>query len=184
MADGEVVDAPRHPSGPAGVVLVAEGVGEDLDRVGAGDDVAVPVEPAVDLQERQLAVTSEDEEAGLAECGSRQGTWVGRGRWQWPAVERRWAASSLPREGGPQGVADLLQLVEEVEALVGAVDHGRLEVGQPVVQLLPADLELEPDGWGQAGASAVGEEPGIAEAIGAAAVQAPAPRPRRARAAM
>lgn len=68
-----------------GVVLVAHRVGQDLDRVLTGDQVAVAVQPGVDLDEGQLAVAGEDDEAGASQGdpADRLGRGGGKARDHW-----------------------------------------------------------------------------------------------------
>ncbi len=50
---------------PAVVMFVAQGIGQNLHRVGAGHQVAVAVEPGMDLDEGELAVAQKNLEARL-----------------------------------------------------------------------------------------------------------------------
>ncbi len=55
----EAVHASCHPQGAPRVVLVAEGVGKHLDGMGASDQIAVAVQPGVDVAQGELAVAGE-----------------------------------------------------------------------------------------------------------------------------
>lgn len=170
----EGVDAACDPLGPTGVVLVAQGVGQGLHGVVAVDDVAVAVEPGVDLDQGQCAVAGEDEQAGLAELDAAEGEGALAGRREGWATDGGWAPAALPGHGGPELVADVDQAVPHGQALVGAGHHGLLEGAQPGEELVPLDLEGEAGGGGEAGDAPVGEEGPGSERVGAA-VQAGVP---------
>ncbi|QYG92037.1 hypothetical protein HC251_06025 [Iamia sp. SCSIO 61187] len=151
------------------VVLVAEGVGQGLDRVRGGDDVAVAVEPGVDVDQPLSAVAGEDLHAHVAEDRTGDGDGAGDGRGEgWVAVVRG-AAAPAPGQGRVQGVALEGQQLQDLEALLGLGHHGLVELPQPVEELLPGDLDGEALPGRQARGPAEGEGGGVAEARGAAA---------------
>jgi hypothetical protein len=60
----ELVDASGDPPRVVPAGLIAHGVGQGLDRLVAGDPVAVQVQQGVELGERESPVAPEDGEAG------------------------------------------------------------------------------------------------------------------------
>jgi hypothetical protein len=125
-------------------VLVAEGVAERLDRVGGPDDVAVAVQPGVDLPQGQDAVAGEDLETGAAEqcAGERDppcGGWGESG-----VVVVGWAATTGPRDAGVEGITVEGELVEEVEPLLGHLGHRPVEVLEAADEVLALDVDAEP----------------------------------------
>ncbi|HMJ77698.1 MAG TPA: hypothetical protein VK507_17085 [Iamia sp.] len=136
----EDVDATLDPLGAAGVVLVAEGVGERLDRTIATDQVAVAVEPCVYLHQRELAVAAEDLEARPAEGDALQGDSPADGGGKRRTLDRRRATPSLPGDGRPQGVAQLDQLFDDAEPLVGQSGEGAVDLAHAGEQVVPAHL--------------------------------------------
>jgi hypothetical protein len=147
----EAVGAPIDPAGTVAVVLVAQGVGEGLDRMVVGDDVAVAVEPAVDLDEPQGAVPGEDLEAGVAEDGTDdRHRPLGRRREARVAVVRR-AAAPWPGDPGVQEVPVQGEVGEQIEALLGGGLHRPVDHPQPAEHVLPLDVEAEAVAGGQPG---------------------------------
>lgn len=140
---GDAVDAAAHAMGVADVVLVAEGVAEDLDRPGAGDDVAVPVQPGVDLGQGELAVAVEDLEAGHAEHDAGEGDGAGRRRWERRHVDRRGTTAAAPVGPRVELVADHGEVLEDLEPLVGHGDLRTVEVPQAGDEGFGFDVEAE-----------------------------------------
>lgn len=156
-------------------MLVAEGVGQGLDRVVAGHDVAVPVQPAVDLDQGQLTVAGQDGEAGPSEGHTGEGRRLGGGGRHRRMRGRRRAPASLPRDRRPQLVPQLLQLGQQLATFVGSRHHRAVEQVEAVEEGIPLHLGLQTLVGAQPGSPAVGEEPGVAERGRAAADEGPAP---------
>ena len=74
----ELVDASGDPPGVVPPGLVAHRVGQGLDRLVAGDAVAVEVEQGVELGEGEPTVATEDGEAGGAQRATPEEAMVGR----------------------------------------------------------------------------------------------------------
>ncbi len=106
--------------------LVGHGVGEGLDGVTAGDDIAVQVDQGVELVEAESAVPPEQGQACRAERTAAEAVKArGRRRQRWLVVSR-WAATVTPLDARPEPVADLAELVEDLSATLG--QHGELVV--------------------------------------------------------
>ena len=171
----EPVHPPRGALGPEGVVLVAEGVGQGLDRVVAGHDVAVAVQPPVDLDQGQLAVAGQDGEAGPPEGHPGERHRLGGGRGDRRMGGRGRASAPLPRDGGPQLVPQLLQLGQQLATFVGTRHHRAVEQVEAVEEGISLHLRLQPLVGPHPRASPVGEESGVAEGGGTAADEVTAP---------
>jgi hypothetical protein len=143
----QAVDAPLDPAGAVVVVLVAESVAEGLDRVGVGDDVAVAVEPAVDLPEREGSVAGQDLEAHLAQHGTGDGDGALGGRRDQRVAVVRGPAAPWPGDARVQGVAVEGELVEDVEALLGDLDHRLVDRPQPAQEVLALDVTAHALPW-------------------------------------
>ncbi|HXH58226.1 hypothetical protein [Iamia sp.] len=146
--------------------------------MGSFDQVAVAVEPGVDLAESQLAVPGEDLDAGLTQGDAAHGDGFGRCGRQGITSEDRRTTTPLPRDDGPQLVARLGQLVEQVEAPLCHPHHRAVELVQLGEEPVARHLQLETGRRVQAGPSAVGEQAGIAQGRRAAAHQGAVPVPR------
>jgi hypothetical protein len=138
----ELVDASFDAAAVVAAGLVAEGVGQGLDRLVAGDAVAVEVEQGVELAEREAAVATQDRQARGAQGAapehavrSREGAERGTSTWgRSPAV--------VGRDQGPELVAQIFEggqhgdaaLVEPAQLAVDEVQLGE--------QLVTFDLEV------------------------------------------
>lgn len=164
----DLVGAATHPTDAEVVGLVPEGVGQRLAGAGAGDDVAVPVEPGVDLGQGRCPVPGEDLQAGLSEerAGDRH-RGAGGGRDRRVLVVGR-ASTRLPGERGVQPVAAVGQLVEDVEPLLGIGDQRAVELLQAVEELLPLDVDGQAVCRRQACGEPEGEGGRVAEVGGSA----------------
>lgn len=140
----EVVDPPADAHGPPSVVLVSQGVGQDLHRMGTGDQVPVAVEPRMDLHERELTVTLEDLQAGVAEAHSPERPSTAGRRRQGLGSDARRPAAALPGHGRPQVVTEVGQLVEEIEPVLRGLHHRVVEVVQLPRQGLSPEVRLHP----------------------------------------
>lgn len=114
----ELVGAPSGAPHPALEQLVAHRVGERLHRVAPIDCIAVQVEEGVELVEAPTAVPSQQGQARGAQAASveaAKGVVVDR-RQRWLVVVRG-AAAVTPLDTGPELVAQVLELVEDLRAL-------------------------------------------------------------------
>jgi hypothetical protein len=118
------------------VVLVAEGVGQALDRGGAPDQEAVAVQPGVDLDERQGTVTGEHLERGAPKDDARDGDGPSRRRRERGGLDGRRAPAPLPGDRRPQAVAELDQLLDRGDPLVGQGGGDLVDLPHPAEQLV------------------------------------------------
>ncbi len=169
----EGVDAARPPLDAPGVVLVAEGVAEGLHGAVAVDEVAVAVQPAVDLGEAEGSVPVEDLQTRSTEGGAADRRRTGAGRWQRRALVGGWPTTSLPGDGRPEDLAQLDESFPDPVPLLPLAHHRSIEVDQACEEVVALDLELEPATRPEAAAHAVVEErsavdgAGLAGAMGA-----------------
>ena len=161
----QLVDATGDSSGSTGVVLVAEGVAEHLDRVGAGDPVPVAVQPRVDVDERQGPVALQHDEAGVAELPAAHGFGTGRGRREQGEADRGGTAASLLRHLGPERLARLDQAVAHIDPLLGDRDRLGVELAQSGEQVVALHLDDEALAGSQARGHPVPEHARVAERL-------------------
>jgi hypothetical protein len=90
------------------------------------------VEVRVELEERQLAVATEEGEADRTEAAPGEVLGVVAERWERALVGCRWAAAMVVGDDRPDRVAQLLGLLDERSAFVRAVDGFGIEDGEPL----------------------------------------------------
>ncbi len=114
----------------------------------------------VELEERQLAVATEEGEADRAEAAPGQVLGVVAERREWPFVGRRWPAAVVVRDDRPDGVAEVLGAFDQLSTLVGAVNGFGVEDGDLPDDRVELGHELVVVRAAQAGVEA--EEPEVA----------------------
>lgn len=101
--------------------LVAHGIGERLDRVSAGDRVAVHVQQRVELVESQSPIAPEQREACRAQRSAAERERVVVQRRKRRLVVPWWATAVAPLDAWPQPVAQLAEPLEDRVTPLGEV---------------------------------------------------------------
>jgi hypothetical protein len=138
------VHAPLDPLRVVPLDLVAHRVGQGLDRRRAVDAVAVPVEELVELSQWQRPVATEDAEARGSESATVEQIGVRRQRGQWTLVVVRRSPALLPRHDGPERVARIAQVAEQVTPLGRELLDTGIDLVQPVEPVEPAHVDPDP----------------------------------------
>lgn len=129
----DAVAGSAHPADASLPNLVAECVGEGLDRVCALDLVAVVVEPDVEISEALLPVAAEDRSAGGAERPADQPDCVSMGGREGRLVRVGRLATSPVRNAGPEGFTQVVERVDHVDAAGGQLADPGVDLGELVV---------------------------------------------------
>ena len=124
------VHAPLDPLGASAADLVAERVGERLDRLGPADGVAVDVQQVMELAQRQGSVASEDGETGRPQAAAPQGAVIGGQERERSLVVSRWTATLVGLDDRPEQLSGLVERVEELDALLGEREQVGVELGE------------------------------------------------------
>jgi len=170
----EGVHASTEPQGAALVVLVAEGVGQRLDRRPTPDEVAVPVQPGVHLDQGQGSVPRQHLQRGAAQDGPADGDRSSWCRWERRGIDGGRSAPTLPGDRRPQAVAQLDQLLDRADPLLGEGRCGLVDLAHPSEQLVAPLVGPPPGQRRHAACHPVPEQVAAAEAGWAAEVRWPA----------
>ncbi|MDZ7679191.1 MAG: hypothetical protein U5K29_11630 [Acidimicrobiales bacterium] len=138
------VDASTHPHGSALFALVAHGVAEHSDRVLGDEGESVVMEERVKVAQRELAVAVQDGDADRPQGAPEEpDRFFDHGRER--ILVEVWRASALlPGDDGPQVVAGLAQLADELAPLRGEMVELVVDRADGGESLLAGDLQLQP----------------------------------------
>ncbi len=146
---GQVVHAAADANGAASVMLVAQGVGQGLHRMGTAHEIPIAVEPGMDLDQRKLAMAIQDLETGMTQGYPGEGpSALGRRR-QRSGPDARRTTTALPGHRGPQMLTDVGQLIKEAETAFRGGHHRPVEIVQLPPQRLPPEMRFRPLTRGQ-----------------------------------
>ena len=143
-ASGRRIGAAGHPDRPADVGLVAQRVGERLDRMRVVDGVAGPVQHDVEHAQRDRPTgRAEEGEADAAQLPTREpaGVVVG-GRERLLVADRPAPPASAPAVAGPELLVQGAERVEEALAFVGEVDEVPVDALDPAADPVLLGEEL------------------------------------------
>jgi hypothetical protein len=98
------------PHRPPANDLVGHGVGESLHRPGRRDDVAVQVQQAVEVAQREITVGAQQDETDRPQGAPREGLGIGVDRDERQLVDVGGLSPMDPLDGGPPLVHDGLQV--------------------------------------------------------------------------
>jgi len=154
----EPVHAALDPLGTPTADLVAQRVGERLDRLRPTHRVAIDVEEVVELAQRQGAVAPEDGEARRSQSAPPQRVMIAGEQGEGSLVVGRWSASLVGRDDGPELAAELLEPIDELDPLGREREQVRIELGQPAERIVAVDVKADALVAIQVGGPSVGRQ--------------------------